>query len=86
MKRSQEVSAFAADSSQAMSFPAQKRFKAAARVSVGTSVMDGESSSNVVGEESWTKVEKRKAKKMKKTEAKLDVRIHQSLCMCAGRL
>lgn len=73
MKRSPELSPLAADLGQGTSFPAQKKFKAAARVSLGISVPDGGSTISSAEEGSWTKVEKRKAKKMRKTEAKLDV-------------
>lgn len=72
MKRSPELSPFIGDPGQATSLPAQKKFKAA--ISVGVSVSNDESASTTTESDvNWTKVEKRKAKKMRKTEAKLDV-------------
>lgn len=73
MKRSQDLSPLVVDPGQAAMLPAQKKFKAA-RVSLGASiqVQDGEIGSAENGE-TWTKVEKRKAKKARRVEAKLDV-------------
>ncbi|KAI0920161.1 hypothetical protein AcW1_001979 [Taiwanofungus camphoratus] len=71
MKRSQELSPLAADPAP---FPAQKKFKASARVSYGISTHDGQDAEvgSDSGNGSWTKVEKRKTKKMRKVEAKFD--------------
>lgn len=72
MKRSQDLSPLVVDPGQAAMLPAQKKFKAA-RVSLGASIQveDGEIGSAENGE-TWTKVEKRKAKKARRVEAKLD--------------
>ncbi|EKM52741.1 uncharacterized protein PHACADRAFT_261348 [Phanerochaete carnosa HHB-10118-sp] len=68
MKRSQESPAPAAPSSLP---PASKKLKVSPRESRGISTQDPQ---DVTGssEDGWTKVEKRKAKKMKKVEGKFD--------------
>ncbi|CCM00542.1 uncharacterized protein FIBRA_02576 [Fibroporia radiculosa] len=74
MKRSQDLSSLVADPEQSTSSPAQKKFKAAARVSPGIDMPDGEPEQSLDDgdENNWTKIERRKSRKAKKAEAKLD--------------
>ncbi|KAH9922386.1 uncharacterized protein B0H18DRAFT_1018161 [Fomitopsis serialis] len=74
MKRSQDLSPLVEQGSSS-AFPAPKKFKAAARVSHGISVLAPEHSTSTAmenGDGEWTRVEKRKTKKAKKTEAKTE--------------
>lgn len=74
MKRSQDFSPTPA--SQAGSPPATKKLKVSPRDSHdGFSTLDQQDVLTATGnsEDGWTKVEKRKAKKMKRVEGKLDV-------------
>ncbi|KAH9837573.1 uncharacterized protein C8Q71DRAFT_753278 [Rhodofomes roseus] len=76
MKRSQDLSPLAAEQGQSSAFPAPKKFKAAPRVSHGISVPAPEHPTSPTmenGDNEWTRVEKRKAKKAKRTEAKMEV-------------
>lgn len=71
MKRSQDLSQTHGNAS-----PAAKKFKATPPESPGPSVPDANGPDG-----GWTKVEKRKAKKVRKVEGKLDVCV---LCFGAG--
>ncbi|KAL4245414.1 REXO1/REXO3 family protein [Abortiporus biennis] len=70
MKRSQE----AVPSSPQLALPALKKQKISPRVSHGISVPSASEASSLEGGDGWTKVEKRAAKKMRKTENRLDTR------------
>lgn len=76
MKRSQEFPAPVAPSSLP---PASKKLKVSPPESHSSSTQDPQA---VTGssEDGWTKVEKRKAKKTKKVEGKLDVCVSTLLC------
>ena len=83
MKRSQD---FSATSPSASSSPVSKRLKVSPRESHGISV-PGHQDVLMATEDSeggWTKVEKRKAKKVKKVEGKLDVCVSFSVCSRVG--
>jgi RNA exonuclease 1 len=73
MKRSQEFSP--ATASQAGTPPVSKKLKVSPRESNGISTPDQQDVLTATGnaDDGWTKVEKRKAKKTKKMEGKLDV-------------
>ena len=76
MKRSQDLSPLAVEQGPSSAFPAPKKFKAAPRVSHGISVPASEHSPDVAmdnGDSEWKKVEKRKTKKAKKAEARMEV-------------
>ena len=78
MKRSQEFSPAAASQSGSLP-PASKKLKVSPRESPGSSTPDRPAVLTAAGDadadanDGWTKVEKRKAKKMKRAEGKLDV-------------
>ena len=76
MKRSQDLSPLAVEQGPSSAFPAPKKFKAAPRISHGISIPASEHSSSAAmenGDNEWKKVEKRKAKKAKKAEARMEV-------------
>ena len=68
MKRSQDFSPASPPSAS----PVQKKLKMSPPVSHGLS-MQGSLDDTAASENGWTKVEKRKAKKLRRTEVKLDV-------------
>ena len=75
MKRSQDLSPLTVDQGPSSAFPAPKKFKGAPRVSHGISVPASDSPNVAMdhGNSEWKKVEKRKTKKAKKVEARMEV-------------